>query len=50
MIIWIEKLTKLYKQVVHKNFKKGKRLQTAKRLLGEGLVTSEVRSMIVREK
>ncbi|MDN5846206.1 MAG: cytochrome P450 [Candidatus Nitrosocosmicus sp.] len=25
----------------HKNFKKGKRLQTAKRLLGEGLVTSE---------
>src|SRR6476659_4284290 len=25
----------------HQNFKKGKRLQTAKRLLGEGLVTSE---------
>ena len=25
----------------HKNFRKGKRLQTAKRLLGEGLVTSE---------
>lgn len=25
----------------HKNFKKGKRLQTAKRFLGEGLVTSE---------
>jgi len=25
----------------YKNFKKGKRLQTAKRLLGEGLVTSE---------
>ena len=25
----------------HKNFKKGKRLQTTKRLLGEGLVTSE---------
>ncbi|MGN6349245.1 MAG: cytochrome P450 [Candidatus Nitrosocosmicus sp.] len=25
----------------HKNFKKGQRLQTAKRLLGEGLVTSE---------
>lgn len=25
----------------HKNFKKGKRLQAAKRFLGEGLVTSE---------
>jgi cytochrome P450 len=25
----------------HRNFKKGKRLQTAKKLLGEGLVTSE---------